>query len=74
MQQDHPFVPIMTIIIEGNRITALDKASKSENSKKNSFIINGSGKYLIPGLWDMHFHVFNNVSKTPPDGKMIFLY
>ena len=56
----------MTIIIEGNRITALDKASKVR-IPKNSFIINGSGKYLIPGLWDMHFHVFNNVSKTPPD-------
>jgi len=56
----------MTIIIEGNRITALDKTSKVR-IPKTAFVINGSGKYLIPGLWDMHFHVFNNVSKTPPD-------
>jgi hypothetical protein len=56
----------MTIIIGGNRITALDKTSKVK-IPKTAFVINGSGKYLIPGLWDMHFHVFNNVSKTPPD-------
>ena len=56
----------MTIIIEGNRITTLDKTSKVK-IPKTAFVINGSGKYLIPGLWDMHFHVFNNVSKTPPD-------
>ena len=56
----------MTIIIEGNKISALDKTSKVR-IPKTAFVINGSGKYLIPGLWDMHFHVFNNISKTPPD-------
>jgi imidazolonepropionase-like amidohydrolase len=29
--------------------------------------IDGSGRYVIPGLWDMHVHPFNYVSGRPPN-------
>ena len=43
------------ILIKNNRISAIDTAGVL---KINSIalIINGSNKYLIPGLWDMHTH------------------
>ena len=43
-----------TIAIDNNRITSIyDKEIISSDS---TIVINGSGKYLIPGLWDMHAH------------------
>ena len=68
-----PLQPDMTMIISGNRITALDKTGKV-HIPENAIIINARGKYLIPGLWDMHMHVFNNVSKTPPDTNDFSMY
>ena len=43
-----------TVAIDNNRITAIyDKEIISSDSK---IVIDGKGKYLIPGLWDMHAH------------------
>lgn len=43
-----------TIAIDSNRITAIyDKEIISSDS---TIVIDGDGKYLIPGLWDMHAH------------------
>jgi len=43
-----------TIAIDSNRITAIyDKEIFGSNS---TTVIDGKGKYLIPGLWDMHAH------------------
>jgi imidazolonepropionase-like amidohydrolase len=45
----------MTIIISKNEIIKIEKTSNFNLSKKNN-IIDGSGKFLIPGLWDSHVH------------------
>ncbi len=43
-----------TVAIDNNRIAAIyDKEIISSDSKT---VIDGKGKYLIPGLWDMHAH------------------
>jgi len=42
-----------TVIIEGNKIVAITTNGKIPASSK---IVDGSGKFLIPGLWDMHVH------------------
>jgi len=42
-----------TVIIEGNRIVAISTNAKIPASSK---IVDGTGKFLIPGLWDMHVH------------------
>lgn len=46
----------MTVVIEGNRIIAIRKSGKIK-FPKDAQIIDASGKFLIPGLWDMHAHV-----------------
>ncbi|WCO02299.1 amidohydrolase family protein [Psychroserpens ponticola] len=43
------------IIIKGNRITEIGM-SDSINSSNDAFVIDGLGKFVIPGLWDMHTH------------------
>lgn len=56
----------MTVIVVGHRIAALGKTGKLRVPKK-AHVIDATGKYLIPGLWDMHVHVFNNVSQRDPN-------
>ena len=51
-----PPKPDMTVIINGNLISALGKSNKVR-VPKNAQVIDASGKFLIPGLWDMHVHV-----------------
>ena len=46
----------MTVIVTGNQISAIGKTGKVR-VPKNSQIIDATGKFLIPGLWDMHVHV-----------------
>jgi hypothetical protein len=48
--------PDMTVVITGNRITALDTTGKVK-IPKDAQVVDASGKFLIPGLWDMHTHV-----------------
>ncbi len=43
------------VLIEGNIITAIDSLEILVKDA-NTLLIDGSGKYVIPGLWDMHTH------------------
>lgn len=45
--------PNMTVVISGDRIVEIGKSVKIP---KNAQVIDASGKFLIPGLWDMHVH------------------
>ena len=47
--------PDMTVIIEGNRITSIGKSARIRLPKRAQ-VIDSTGKFLIPGLWDMHVH------------------
>ncbi|HEV2698083.1 MAG TPA: amidohydrolase family protein, partial [Terriglobales bacterium] len=44
-----------TVVIEGRRISSVSSSSKFL-VPSGARIINGRGKFLIPGLWDMHVH------------------
>jgi Amidohydrolase family len=44
-----------TVVISGDRITEVADASKAQ-LPKGARVIDGTGRYLIPGLWDMHVH------------------
>lgn len=46
----------MTVVVVGNRIFALGKTGKVRIPKP-AMVVAGSGKFLIPGLWDMHVHL-----------------
>jgi len=53
-----------TIAIDSNRISAIyDNEIVGSDS---TIIIDGKGKYLIPGLWDMHSHYKWNRIDTDP--------
>ena len=44
-----------TVVIGGEHIVAVTDAAKYAPAK-NVRVIDGTGQYLIPGLWDMHVH------------------
>lgn len=44
-----------TVIISGDRISEVSD-SKGVKAPAGTKVVDGSGKYLIPGLWDMHVH------------------
>ena len=45
-----------TVIISGDRISEV-RDSKGIKPPAGAKVVEGRGKYLIPGLWDMHVHV-----------------
>ena len=47
--------PDLTIVVVGNRIAAIGKAG-AVRMPTDAQVIDATGKYLIPGLWDMHLH------------------
>src|SRR5690349_832661 len=44
-----------TVVISNGRITSV-AGSETLQPPKNARVIDASGQYLIPGLWDMHVH------------------
>ena len=45
----------MTVVITGDRITEIGK-SQRVSVPKDAQVIDAAGRFLIPGLWDMHVH------------------
>lgn len=48
-------LPNMTVVIEGDHIAQVDK-SGAVSLPAGAQIVDAAGKFLIPGLWDMHVH------------------
>ena len=61
--------PDRTIIINGNRITTVSPSTQLKPPAGQ--VIDATGKYLIPGLWDMHTHVY--FDSTAADGTDLVL-
>jgi amidohydrolase family protein len=55
----------MVVIVTGETITEIGKFGKIE-FPKNSQVIDATGKFLIPGLWDMHVHLTKAGENTLP--------
>src|SRR2546428_1712557 len=51
-----PPKPDMTVVISGGRITAIE-TSTTFKVPDGARVVDGTGKFLIPGLWDMHIHL-----------------
>lgn len=45
------------VLIYGKRIASILTHSKDYRYPKNTIIINGETRYLMPSLWDMHVHL-----------------
>ena len=50
--------PDMTVVIVGDRIREIAN-SETIRPAKNAEIVDATGKFLIPGLWDMHVHWYD---------------
>ena len=59
-----------SLVIEGNRITQMGSSQRLE-PPKDALAVDGTGKFLIPGLWDMHVHTF--FGTWVPGGKDVTL-
>ena len=60
-----------TVIIQGDRIIKVVPSNQLKLSPKNN-IIDGKGKFLIPGLWDAHVH-FAYIEELAPSMFKLFL-
>jgi imidazolonepropionase-like amidohydrolase len=60
-----PPKPDVTVIVVGNRITALGKSGKVR-VPAGAQVVNARGKFLIPGMWDMHVHLAKAGENTLP--------
>ena len=56
MTRDELLVADQTVVVTGDRITAMGLAG-STAIPKGAQVVDGRGKYLIPGLADMHVHL-----------------
>jgi hypothetical protein len=49
--------PDNTVLVSGNRIAYVGPAAGAR-IPSGARVVDGQGKFLIPGLWDMHVHAF----------------
>ena len=55
-----------TIVVQGNRITSVGAATTATAGQ----VVDATGFYVIPGLWDMHTHAFFG-DRTPESRDLI---
>lgn len=61
----HPVTPDQSVVICGERISSVTPAERTRTPKATR-IVDASGKYLVPGLWDMHVHFFAAGESSSP--------
>jgi len=66
----HAAEPDKNVVIDGDRIIAI-VPSRSAHIPKKTQIVDGTGKFLIPGLWDMHVHGASDA--RAPWSNLLFL-
>jgi len=47
--------PAQTVIIEGGRILDVDDSARTQ-VPPGATVVDGGGRFLLPGFWDMHVH------------------
>ncbi|KJB87767.1 hypothetical protein AZ66_11270 [Paenibacillus sp. E194] len=57
--------PNQSVVIQGNQITAIADTTDVD-VPDDAHVIKANGKYLIPGLWDMHVHMENYMDRAVP--------
>jgi imidazolonepropionase-like amidohydrolase len=66
-----PPQPDQTVLIEAGRITAIGATAKIK-VPKSTRTIDASGKFLLPGFWDMHVHIAG-LNADPSWSKQVLL-
>jgi imidazolonepropionase-like amidohydrolase len=57
--ENHKLIPGQTVVINDDLIGNI-QSSKKIKIPENAAVIDGTGKYLMPGLTDAHIHFFQN--------------
>ncbi|HWZ42556.1 MAG TPA: amidohydrolase family protein [Candidatus Saccharimonadales bacterium] len=65
-----PVQPDMSVLIQGDRIARIGKTARMK-IPAGAQIMDAHGKFLVPGLWDMHVHVI--FGDWIPGGKEVSL-
>jgi imidazolonepropionase-like amidohydrolase len=60
----------MTVIVTGNRIAKIAPSS-AFRPPAGAQVLDGAGKFLIPGLWDMHVHLGDYASGKKSFGQLL---
>jgi imidazolonepropionase-like amidohydrolase len=47
----------MTVVVRDGTIAEVRRARRQETTAAGATLVDGTGKFLIPGLWDMHAHI-----------------
>lgn len=66
-------VPERTVLIAHGRIAAVGKPG-AVVIPRGAVRVDGRGRFLIPGLVDLHVHLFNNATQRPPNDWMFALF
>ena len=53
-----------SVVVSGNKITGAGPADEID-VPSGATVIDGEGKYMIPGLWDAHVHITNTEDLRP---------
>jgi hypothetical protein len=59
-----PAMPHKTIVVRGERIAEIGAAARVR-IPKGARVVEGRGRYAIPGLWDMHVHLWYPQNQLP---------
>lgn len=62
--------PGTTVVVEGARVLDVGPDSRAQRPA-GSRVLDGTGKFLIPGLWDMHIHTL--FGDWVPGGREVIL-
>jgi imidazolonepropionase-like amidohydrolase len=63
------------VVLHGDRIAAVEPGAARVPA--GARIVDGRGRFLIPGLWDMHVHVANQrrgLQESAPDGSRRYAF
>ena len=59
-------LPEQTVLIAGNRIQSVGPSARVK-VPSGAQVVDATGKYMIPGLWDMHLHLVDPDTPGSPD-------
>ena len=62
-----------TVVVREGRIAEIGPAADVE-APADALVVDGSGKYLLPGLAEMHAHIPNAQGETDAVDRTLFLY
>jgi len=67
-------VPDQTVVVRGQDIVAMGSDRAMRKAWKAREEVNGKGRYLIPGLWDMHVHFGGGEALIEENAELMPLY